>query len=148
LPQTIITGSGWASLLLGNVNGSSSQSPYAIRTIGTQFAGFAQDQWRATRKLTVNYGLRWDLGIPPRESHDRFSSFDPNIPNGGWGGLLGAVAFWGDGPGRNGRRTSLDTYYRAFGPRLGLAYALDKKTVLRAYYGIAYSPISVDGSSG
>jgi hypothetical protein len=62
--------------------------------------------------------------------------------------LLGAVAFWGEGPGRNGRRTSLDTYYRAFGPRLGLAYSVDRRTVVRAYYGINYSPISVDGSSG
>jgi hypothetical protein len=148
LPGNVNTGNGWASMLLGNVNSATATGGQAYRNIAIQFGLFAQDQWRVTRKLTVNYGLRWDLGIPPFESHDRIASFDPTVPNAAAGGLLGALTFWGTGPGRDGRHNELNTYYRAFGPRLGLAYALNQKTVIRAYYGIIYSPISADANEG
>ena len=55
------------------------------------------------------------------------------------GGRLGALAFLGEGPGRIGRKSFADTYFKAFGPRLGLAYQLTDKTVLRSGYGIYYA---------
>ena len=59
---------------------------------------YAQDDWKATRKLTVNYGLRYDIFIPRYEKNDNLSSFDPTIPNPAAGGRLGALAFLGEGP--------------------------------------------------
>ena len=60
----------------------------------------------------------------------------PSVVNPAAGGRLGALTFWGFGPGRNGRTGIMDTYYGSLGPRLGLAYQLTKRTVLRASYGI------------
>ena len=70
------------------------------------------------------------------------SAFDPTIPNPAAGSLAGALTFWGNGPGRNSRHQLVDPVYKNFGPRLGVAYQLDSRTVARAYYGIQYFPLN------
>ena len=140
-PNFTQTGLGYASYLLGEVNNAILEAPQNHRWSGDAFAFYVQDRWRASNKLTVNYGLRWDMFRTPRELQDRTSTFDPTIPNPGAGGRLGALSFFGEGEGRNGRSRVIDTRYRNFGPRLGLAYQLDSKTVVRAYYGIQYYPL-------
>jgi hypothetical protein len=105
---------------------------------------YFMDQWRATPRLTVNYGLRWDYTSPWVETYDRIGVFSPTVPNPAAGNLPGALTFWGEGTGRNGRRHLLDSYYKAFGPRLGLAYSFDPKTVIRASYGISYNNLAAD----
>ena len=65
---------------------------------------------------------------------NRFATFDPTLPNPGVGGRLGAVRFASDE-----QRTFADTDLREFGPRFGLAYSLNSKTVFRGGYGIYYS---------
>ena len=111
-----------------------------IREIATSTSPcYAQDDWKATRKLTLNYGLRYDVYFPRYEKNDNLSSFDPTIPNPAAGGRLGALAFLGEGPGRSGRNSFADTYWKAFGPRFGLAYQITDKTVLRSGYGIYYA---------
>src|SRR5579871_36866 len=102
---------------------------------------YAQDTYKVSPKLTLTYGLRYDLDLPARESQDRFSEVDPTLPNPGAGGILGAYTYFGSGPGRNGRRRLQDTYTKAFGPRLGFAYSISDKTVLRGGYGIYYEPL-------
>jgi hypothetical protein len=99
---------------------------------------FAQDEWRATTKLTVSYGLRWDYNTPFREIQNKISSFLPGLANPGAGGRLGALAFIGSGPGRFGGDFQ-DPWRKGFGPRLGLAYQANQKTVIRASGGIYYS---------
>ena len=74
------------------------------------------------------------------------SSFDPAIPNPGAGGRLGALAFAGQGSGRIGGQF-LDTWKNGFGPRLGSAYQMNSKTVLRASGGIYYATAPVVGTS-
>ncbi len=74
--------------------------------------------------------------------------FDPTIPNPGAAGRLGALSFQGEGPGRTGRTRAFDNYRGAWGPRLGLAYALDARTVARAYYGIVYADPTHELASG
>ena len=82
------------------------------------------------------------------EAKDRLSGFDTSLPNPGADGRLGAYTFFGDGPGRNGRRSPQDTYMKSFGPRFGFAYSLNSKTVVRGGYGIAYTPVKSNGYGG
>ena len=138
-PDVALTGSGYASYLLGEVDSAFTNSPNGNRFNSRTYAVFFQDTWRAASNLTVNYGLRYAWWDPFGESYDRMGWFDPSVANPGAAGRPGALTFFGDGPGRNGRTRAFDRYYGALGPRLGLAYALDDKTVLRSYYGIAYA---------
>ncbi len=131
-------GSSYASFLLGAVGTASAdiQPKWGARFL--RYGLFIQDEWRATRKLTASYGLRWDYNPPFSEVHDRISSFQPNLANPAAGGRLGALAFIGSGTGRIGGDFQ-DSWKKGFGPRLGLAYQADAKTVIRASGGIYYS---------
>jgi hypothetical protein len=140
LPGVANTGNAIASFLIGNVNrGQLQVFSYFPRNRYQYFAGYAQDDWKVSRKLTLNYGLRYDIFLPRYEARNNLSTFDLNLPNPAAGFRPGAMVFLGDGPGRNGQGRLADTYFKAFGPRLGLAYALTGKTVLRAGYGIYYA---------
>jgi hypothetical protein len=59
----------------------------------------AQDSWKATSRLTIDYGLRWDYQTYFRETYNRIANFSPTAPNPSADGLLRAVIFEGDGPG-------------------------------------------------
>jgi hypothetical protein len=131
-------GSAFASFLLGAVNQASAYVALGTQLRFRQFALFAQDEWRATKNLTVSYGLRWDYNSPMHEVNDYMTSFLPNIPNAGAGGLPGALAYAGTGQGKIGGQFQ-DPWRKGFGPRLGIAYQLDAKTIVRASAGIVYS---------
>jgi hypothetical protein len=105
------------------------------------FALYAQDTYRFTSKLTLNYGLRYDIDLPASEAFNRFSAVDPNLPNPDAGNILGAYTYFGNGAGRNGRKRPQDIYHKAFGPRLGFAYSINSKTVFRGGYGIYYEAL-------
>ena len=81
------------------------------------------------------------MDLPARESQDRFSQVDPTLPNPGAGNIPGAYIYYGSGPGRNGKTRLQDTFKKAFGPRVGFAYSINDKTVLRGGYGIFYQPL-------
>jgi len=149
------TGFGFASFLLGQVGGANlNVSPNIIQWRSNYYAAFVQDDWKVSKNLLLNLGLRYEIDTPRRELYDRHSSFDPTLPNPGADGRLGALAFAGDGPGRIGRRSFANSYKRAFGPRLGFAYSPDRtdgffgkllggagKTVFRGGYGIYYQAL-------
>jgi len=141
-------GSPIASMLLGYADGGGLDT---IRYIGQQwpyFAGFAQDDFRVRPNLMINLGLRWETNLPPTGEGDRWSDFSPTLPNPRAGNIPGALLFAGTGEGRQGTRTLADSYYKAFGPRLGLAYTLNPKTVIRASYALSYGQITtVTGST-
>jgi hypothetical protein len=140
LPGVNNTGNAIASFLLGAVNrGALRQYAYFPRNRYQYYATYAQDDWKATRRLTLNYGLRWDVYVPRYEKLGNLSTFDVNEPNPAAGGRPGALVFFGEGPGRNGHKRLADIDWKAFGPRLGLAYQLTPKTVLRSGYGIYYA---------
>lgn len=104
-------------------------------------AAFIQDDIKITPRLTINVGIRYDYDPPRNEKQDRYRGFDPTMPNPEAGGILGAIV-GADGQG------GLEADYRglvkpdntAIGPRLGIAYALNNKTVIRGGYGIYYAP--------
>ena len=105
------------------------------------FALYAQDTYRFSSKLTLNYGLRYDIDLPAAEAFNRFSAVDPTLPNPDAGNILGAYTYFGSGAGRNGQKRPQDIYHKAFGPRLGFAYSINSKTVFRGGYGIYYEAL-------
>lgn len=141
-PGVNATGNSYASFLLGAVNNASLSYgvPYGIRS--RYYGLYAQDDWKITRKLTINYGVRWEAQTPWFEVAGRVSQLDPTVPNPAAGGRPGALVFAGDGPGRRGGRGFQKTYLGAIGPRLGFAYQLTRSTVIRAGGGIFYAPIT------
>jgi len=134
------SGNAFASFLLGVVDNSSYNGLFVVPGPRYQYkALFVHDDWKVSRKLTLNIGLRWDLFTPRREHNTNISGFDPTLPNPGAGNLLGAIRFLGNGPGRDNSRSSFaDTDFKDFGPRIGFAYQVMKDTVVRGGYGISY----------
>ncbi len=131
-------GNPFASFLLGYADSGSLDT---IRFIGQQwpyFAGYVQDDWRVSHKLTVNYGVRWENQLPSTGLNDAWSDFSPTTPNPAANNIPGAVIFAGSGTGRIGSRTLADSYFKAFGPRFGFAYQANEKTVIRGGAGISY----------
>ena len=108
------------------------------------------DTWKATSKLTLNYGIRWDVFTPMREKFNRLSYFDPTGANSGAGGRLGRLAFAGTafGAASSGVDFPEKTWKKGFAPRLGVAYAWDQKTVVRAGYGIFFAQAFYPGWGG
>lgn len=145
--STTNQGSNYAAFLLGltstaGFNWGADQafsSPY--------FAWFAQDDWKITRKLTLNVGLRYELPIPKSERHRNNSNFDPTVPNPNAGGRPGAIIFAGNGPGRSGIDHFGETRLNAWGPRLGFAYQAYPTTVIRGGVGVFYQPVREDGNA-
>jgi Carboxypeptidase regulatory-like domain/TonB dependent receptor len=126
------TGFGYASFLTGNY-GSLTVSQLTTSRLGNHTLGFyAQDTWKVSRKLTLDYGLRYDYATLLSEQHGRmqdaaFHTVNPTI------GRQGTVIY-----GNNCNCQLNGNYPWALGPRLGLAYKIDDKTVFRAGAGLAY----------
>lgn len=149
---TATGGYGYATFLLGIPAGTISNQP-AIASKSSYIAFYVQEDYKMTRKLTVNAGLRYDLNLSRTERYDRASIFDfgqaspiagkvPAFPN-----LTGAMTFTGSGGvGRALYRADKNNY----APRVGLAYQLNERTTLRAGYGIFFglSPTDASGPGG
>lgn len=145
-----LSGSPIASFLLEQVD-SASATFYTSTTIDARmksFSLFAGDTWRVTPKLTVSPGIHWEADPPPLEAKDRFAYFDPTLPNPGADNLPGAIAYAGSGNGRSGRRYPEDAWYGGFAPRIGIAYAVTQKTVVRTGYGLFYDNANMPGWDG
>jgi hypothetical protein len=97
---------------------------------------YAQDDWRVTPKLTVNLGLRWDFATPLYTRDNNWSNFDPATDT-----MIQATG------GSLYNRSLVHPDYKDFGPRLGMAYSVDPKTVVRSGYGISYSFFNRPGSA-
>ena len=132
LPGFSATGSGMSSFMTGYVNSASVGTPFTSYLQTGAWGWYFQDSWRLTKKLTLHYGLGWNIYIPAKDANNQIGTFDPTLANPGAGGISGALALYGTGAGRNGNVRVSGYYLKAFEPHLGIAYALNEKTVIRA----------------
>jgi hypothetical protein len=141
------SGFGFASFLLGAASSGNVNAINPISTQGRYYAAYIQDDWKVTGKLTINIGLRWDVGIGDREKYNRLAYFDPLAPNPlaqrtGLTNLTGLLQWVGGNNSPNQQATDWLNY----GPRFGFAYTLTPKTVLRGGYGIFFLPRNIQGN--
>jgi hypothetical protein len=125
----------WADYLLGlpqslgkdyvNLNPSTTRE--------WEFAAYARDNWQVTRKLSINFGVRWEYYPIPTVSHYGSANFNWTIDTAFLGGVGGVPsnAYMTTGPGQ-------------LEPRLGIAYRLTEKTVIRTGYGQASDPYALN----
>jgi len=140
------TGNSFASFLLGTGANGGTFSYNAATAISKKYLGwYFQDDWKATRKLTVNLGVRYEIQTAPTDRFDRLSSFDPNATNpiSQAAGITvpGQLNYVGGG----NPRGVYDTPHNNIAPRLGLAYQLSDKLVLRGGFGIYFVPAIEQG---
>jgi len=142
-----LSGNSIAEFLLGTpTQGSVAYNTFPI-FLYSYYAPYIEDDWRVTPRLTVNLGLRWDFNVPPRERYDRLNrGFDSSLINPvddmvdreafpDLGALHGGLLFAGvDGV----PRRAADLYKSAIQPRIGFAYKLTNKLVMRGGWGRYY----------
>jgi Carboxypeptidase regulatory-like domain/TonB dependent receptor len=135
------TGLGYAGFLLGAVDSSVVTQNSVAETGGRYktYATYVQDDFKVSSRLTVNLGLRWDVWSPFTEVNNVMSFFNPTLANPLAGGIPGALQFAGSGADSCHCSTPVKQHNLNFGPRLGLAYRVGEKTVIRASYGIFYA---------
>ncbi|MBL8229171.1 MAG: TonB-dependent receptor [Bryobacterales bacterium] len=134
-------GNGFASLLLGTGSSGSLQANYKnVATQSLYVAGYFQDDWRVTSKLSLSLGLRWDLDVPRTERFNRTNYFDPLVANPAaeaLAGIRGGLVFVGV----NGiPRQQFVADKNNFAPRIGLSWQFLPKTVMRVGYAEVFGP--------
>ena len=139
---SLITTSGndFASFMLGQVS-SGSFSQYAVPTSygrAHPWSLYGQDDYAFSPKLKFNIGLRWDVFSPYYEAQNHMSFLNPTMTNPAVN-YPGALQFAGSGTDGCNCSTPIHNWWKNFGPRLGVAYSLNDKTVLRAGFSINYS---------
>jgi len=142
------SGSSFASFLLGDAHSGRTETNRYVAQLYRYHGFYAQDDWRLSRRLTLNLGLRYEFTRPPVDGSDQYSDFTPDRPNPAVNNYPGALRFAGFGPGRENRRSLVPGWRRGWGPRLGLAYTLSQKTVLRTAFGRSFSKVTVVTGSG
>jgi hypothetical protein len=135
------TGNAYASFLFGAPNQATLYDYSAYNTTGARSRPtslYVQDDYKASQNLTLNLGLRWDFFPPSTEVLNRYSWMSPSVINSSVN-YAGGLQFAGNGTYGCNCSTPIKNYYKNFGPRLGFAYQLNNKTVMRGGYGISYT---------
>jgi len=138
-------GSGFASFFVGLTDGGSINNLHNVDYFRQTYAFYAQDDWKVAPRLTLNLGLRYELFLPVTERHNQLATFDLThpltptllVPSGQTQQLTpfigGSVAI-----SATGSKSLIAIDKNNFAPRVGLAFQVDDKTVLRSGYGIFY----------
>jgi hypothetical protein len=141
-------GAGFASFLIGLGSGSVRSDGPGQSLLYRYFGGYFQDDWKATSRLTLNLGIRYDYSGPWTERYNRITDLDyTSLSPLQIAGLQlkGGLQF----PGVNGvPRGQFDPDRTDIAPRFGFAYALNSKTVLRGGFGIFIGPPTGGGFNG
>jgi len=132
----IYTGLSYADGLIGATQYTQLTNVFIVDQRLWMASGFIEDDWKATPRLTLNLGLRYDFAAPAVEGRNRMANFNPN----GSGSLDFAKS------GSLGDRALVDPGTTNFGPRVGVSYAINNQTVIRGGYGIYYTVFERIGS--
>jgi hypothetical protein len=153
LRASATAGNSLASLLLGTGNNGARLFTYYKNTAAQSYylAGYIQDDWKVSSRLTLNLGLRYDIETPRTERHNHLNYFDPYVRSpfadlvSGYPNLLGGLIYVGVN-GANRYQFAVDKFN--FAPRIGLAYQATARTVIRAGFGHVYAPSFKAASGG
>ena len=141
-----VTGIPYADFLAGNVYGWFVSEADATSAHAWQSALFASDDFKVSRHLTLNLGLRWQIQSGWGVNHNLFGNYDPILPNPALGGAYkGAVLFGGQSDkafgGSIGNLSAIQNAdYKEFAPRIGFAWSPFDKWSFRGSYGIFDAP--------
>jgi hypothetical protein len=149
---TTVSDDYWADFLFGLTNSYQLANFYEAHLTRNMHNLYAQDDWKASSKLTLNLGLRWEYASPYADLYNRISNWDPTtqtvltttpgaVATGAAGN--GITAFSGTG---TYGKTLVNPDYNDFAPRVGFAYAADPKTAIRGGFGISYAHYTRAGS--
>jgi hypothetical protein len=148
-------GDSMASFMMGQIStgapyGSTYEIQFQPATQSFQYAGYVQDNWKLTPRLTLNLGLRYDVNTPRTERYNRMNWFNPDAVspiNGGsitypdpiTGNTVTRPLLGGEVFASPSIRTNWVTDWKDIQPRVGFSFQYDPKTVVRGGYGIYYS---------
>ena len=153
------TGDDFASFLVGAIDNGQISTTNFISSLRQSYGFYAQDDWKVTPKLTINYGVRYELWSPIGEAFGRQSNFDVNTltlqipggpsqnaplpPNFNTPYTFGGITYPADFPNVQVCRGCVSKFLipwdkHDIGPRLGFAYNIRTRTVIRAAYGVFY----------
>jgi hypothetical protein len=154
------SGFSYASFLMGAVGGSTSNDTSAP-SLGldyvSELAGryktispYIRDSFRLTPKLTLDLGVRWDYLPPYHELRDRWTFLNPTMTNPltGTPGVLQFAGNYGGAGVSCGCTTPVKTYWKNWGPRVGVAYSINQKTVIRAGFAQVFTQAGGVGGRG
>jgi hypothetical protein len=127
-PTSRAGGQAYADFLLAYPVSSAIGTPLDLGARVHNYSVFAQDDWRATSRLTLNLGVRYEYTTPVFDVNNRLANFDTAANN-----LIFAK------PGGIEDRSTVKPDYNNFAPRIGLAYQPGARTVIRSGYGIFYT---------
>jgi len=136
--STAGTGQAIASMLLGYPSATTRDFflPGTAHVNSNEYNVFVADNWRVTQKLSLNFGLHYEINTPFSDSHGYWANFNPAT----------AVVEVADQNGVS-HTANWRTDYSSIGPRVGMAYTADSKTVFRMGYGIFYDPQGNQGTT-
>jgi hypothetical protein len=136
-------GFAFASFLLGDLTYTNQSVPSDTRMATMDWAFYVQDSWKVTRKLTVDYGVRWDYDTPSKEEYGRLANLNATGINTNAGGHPGNYQY----AATCGCQFYKPAYPYAIGPRLGVAYQINSKTVFRGGWGVNYQVVETGGGA-
>lgn len=121
----------WSDFLLGLPQQMGKDYQYMSPATGREstYAFYVQDQWQATRKLSLNYGMRYELYPFPTRDHFGGSNYDPTTNLAYLGGVNGVPS-----------NAYVDVGHGQLNPRFGIAYRLNENTVIRSGFGLSSDP--------
>jgi hypothetical protein len=136
-------GFGFASFFLGEAAGGSKNVPFDLYGRRKYVALYFQDNYRVSRDITLNLGLRWEQGQRLHEKYGRWASFNPSLMNTNYN-VRGALEFPAGPQGTFEKQKD----WKEFGPHAGIAYRPSTKLLLRAGYSLSYIPLGMNYWSG
>lgn len=147
------TGYAYADYMLGAVGGTPSLGLQPVSEEGGRYftiAPYAEDTWKVNSKLTIDAGVRWDYLPPYHEVKNHWSFLNPNLTNPATNspGAIQLAGSYGGSPASCGCRTPVHTYWKNWGPRIGITYSTDPKTVFRIGVGRVFSQAGGVGGRG